>query len=984
MNGIEIDLTKISAFSLYDLVIRESQFMNQFAKWNLNPTVLDLLLYNGLPQNTDQEHPRFSIPHDLLDHITWINDIEKDDRYAYNFPPELHTMLQPTYYGQMRFVRRNLLNAVFVFDPFQMDHANKIQEMLQLINRGYPIRVGVLPRVTSDEKSIEFAARFEHLSQQRSPIAALQYLWELQQGGNDVNRVKSIYNNYRGGMTAIDVGKPEHSRMESRRKLLDDELGLAEPSFLMLMNGALFDGTQEPGDQLLMNGIRFEYEKVISLIRENKIHDEDTNLMTAVIAANTHYARYNSLIFGQGKYSIVEAPHAEYINNGFRKNTHIVCSADEQIVSIAKEFTQESKDTRIAILDPSHEYCTKLFQKSGIVAASGRVIELEDSFSMEDWKLLEEFEPSIVGRLLDQDSFGTLSDERKSDAIFNLNSILSDFKQSGKERSKIQIHNGITKLEFNKESTLPVITAILNPLSLDCQRFVSILQWLVEYKYPVTIYLNPLVETSNMPLKSYYRYVLNSPSANFDNITTRNGEIYTLRMDVPESWLIESIYAEQDLDNLNLYSDCAHDVCQARFQLEHLVITGTCFDKTNRRAPRGLQLELSASVNQTRDVTLVMANLGYFQLKSDPGVWNLELPKGRHSEIYELESVNQVPFYEQSMNLRSSPPTPHRIIVNDFDAPFTTVHVLKKVDEELLQNEEENSSLWNYFKRDDKEKVIHIFSLASGHMYERLLKIMIRSVTKHIQRPNTVVKFWFLKQFLSPSFKTLLPYLAEHFKFKYGLVSYQWPHWLHKQEQKQRLIWAYKVLFLDVLFPLREVHKIIFVDADQICRTDMSELFFDLDMEGKSLAYTPFCDSRQDMAGFQFWKQGYWVQHLRGLPYHISALYVVDVSKFRKEYHGDQFRMFYDNLARDPNSLSNLDQDLPNYAQHMVPIRSLPQEWLWCETWCSDQSKPKAKTIDLCNNPQTKEHKLASARRIIPEWTGYDDEIKEFEKTLTL
>ena len=32
---------------------------------------------------------------------------------------------------------------------------------------------------------------------------------------------------------------------------------------------------------------------------------------------------------------------------------------------------------------------------------------------------------------------------------------------------------------------------------------------------------------------------------------------------------------------------------------------------------------------------------------------------------------------------------------------------------------------------------------------------------------------------------------------------------------------------------------------------------------------------------------------------------------------------------------------------HSVPIYSLPQDWLWCETWCSDESKEHAKTIDL-------------------------------------
>lgn len=44
-----------------------------------------------------------------------------------------------------------------------------------------------------------------------------------------------------------------------------------------------------------------------------------------------------------------------------------------------------------------------------------------------------------------------------------------------------------------------------------------------------------------------------------------------------------------------------------------------------------------------------------------------------------------------------------------------------------------------------------------------------------------------------------------------------------------------------------------------------------------------------------------------------------------------------------------------------------PNEWLWCETWCSQadrhlrrdswlqESKKYAKTIDLCQNPLTKD-----------------------------
>jgi hypothetical protein len=58
--------------------------------------------------------------------------------------------------------------------------------------------------------------------------------------------------------------------------------------------------------------------------------------------------------------------------------------------------------------------------------------------------------------------------------------------------------------------------------------------------------------------------------------------------------------------------------------------------------------------------------------------------------------------------------------------------------------------------------------------------------------------------------------MAAEYGFEYELVEYKWPRWLHQQTEKQRIIWGYKILFLDVLFPL-DVKKIIFVDADQVC-----------------------------------------------------------------------------------------------------------------------------------------------------------------------
>ena len=61
-----------------------------------------------------------------------------------------------------------------------------------------------------------------------------------------------------------------------------------------------------------------------------------------------------------------------------------------------------------------------------------------------------------------------------------------------------------------------------------------------------------------------------------------------------------------------------------------------------------------------------------------------------------------------------------------------------------------------------------------------------------------------------------------------------------------------------------------------------------------------------------------------------------------------------------------------------MKIFSLPQEWLWCESWCGNATKPSAKTIDLCNNPMTKEPKLQAAARIVKEWPALDAEVRSY------
>ncbi|KAL3004823.1 hypothetical protein AAZX31_08G185500 [Glycine max] len=597
-----------------------------------------------------------------------------------------------------------------------------------------------------------------------------------------------------------------------------------------------------------------------------------------------------------------------------------------------------------------------------------------------------------------------------SDIVMTVSSSMATRERSSESARFEMLNDQHSAIILHNENSSIHIDACLDPLSPTSQKLSGILRVLWKYIQPsMRIVLNPLSSLADLPLKNYYRYVvpsmddfssadssINGPKAFFANMPL--SKTLTMNLDVPEPWLVEPVIAVHDLDNILLENLGDTRTLQAIFELEALVLTGHCSEK-DHDPPRGLQLILGTKTTPHLVDTIVMANLGYWQMKVSPGVWFLQLAPGRSSELYILkEGVDGIQIKQSSKF----------IIINDLRGKVVHMDVVKrkgKEHEKLLISDDDapqdkkKESSWNsnllkwasgFISSNEQPKnaetnspekgrggrhgkTINIFSIASGHLYERFLKIMILSVLKNTHRP---VKFWFIKNYLSPPFKDLIPHMAQEYGFECELITYKWPTWLHKQKEKQRIIWAYKILFLDVIFPL-SLEKVIFVDADQIVRTDMGELY-DMDIKGKPLAYTPFCDNNREMDGYRFWRQGFWKDHLRGKPYHISALYVVDLKKFRETASGDNLRVFYETLSKDPNSLANLDQDLPNYAQHIVPIFSLPQEWLWCESWCGNATKSKAKTIDLCNNPMTKEPKLQGARRIVSEWPDLDLEASKF------
>jgi len=343
------------------------------------------------------------------------------------------------------------------------------------------------------------------------------------------------------------------------------------------------------------------------------------------------------------------------------------------------------------------------------------------------------------------------------------------------------------------------VSVILDPLTEPTQRVAPLLLAIRDVlKLPLTLIIAPRrVVDNDVPLSSYYRFVAdplasasNPPKARFENLPTHH--LLTLRMDVPEPWDVQQAHGVQDADNLRcdarfgcgdegyiLAREGAKDfvdmnrakglveLTQIDYSLKSLLLFGQCYDVSKNTPPNGLQLALDrmslqataetgvgeisvkpdGSIAQVTNIrpsndhadTLVMKTAGYFQLRSNPGVWILQIEeKSRGSEIYHLvdgivSATGQVSPAQTSAGERKST----TLVVKDFTSPFRVLLVKRKkgFEKAKLYLDEDDS---NVIEKSINETV-HVFSLATGHAYERLLKIMMLSVTKRTSAP---VKFW--------------------------------------------------------------------------------------------------------------------------------------------------------------------------------------------------------------------------------------------------
>ena len=263
------------------------------------------------------------------------------------------------------------------------------------------------------------------------------------------------------------------------------------------------------------------------------------------------------------------------------------------------------------------------------------------------------------------------------------------------------------------------------------------------------------------------------------------------------------------------------------YTLKSLLFFGQCYDVSQSTPPNGLQLTLDRSkspqkmsetelnsdgsqVTQSNTDgphvehtdTLVMKTAGYWQLRANPGVWDMRIAEGsRGAEIYHMVEGSVAPSGRITLAKNATESSSKTLVMRDFSnqGKLLLVKRRKGFEEAELFSEEVATT----GSQGEEHETVHVFSLATGHAYERLLKIMMLSVTKRTTAP---VKFWLfenvscvqyssshgeyalshihfsLPQFLSPSFKASAKYMAEQIGCEVEFVTYKvraLADWLH-------------------------------------------------------------------------------------------------------------------------------------------------------------------------------------------------------------
>lgn len=169
INGRNLKATDMDAFRLLDIIREERTRMIELTRLGLTPDqAFQLLTDDGFGEAQLRDEPLADLV-DASDRaeggnvVIWWNNIEKDKKYS-TWSSSINSLLRPTQPGAFQNVKRNLWNVVLVLDMTQRSTYGVIaQQVRSLIQRGLPLRFGLVPMVDeTNETSVQLARLLQY------------------------------------------------------------------------------------------------------------------------------------------------------------------------------------------------------------------------------------------------------------------------------------------------------------------------------------------------------------------------------------------------------------------------------------------------------------------------------------------------------------------------------------------------------------------------------------------------------------------------------------------------------------------------------------------------------------------------------------------------------------------------------------------------------------------------------------------------------
>jgi len=111
LNGALINIEDLDLYLLMDMVHGELSLADQFARLKLPQSAAHKILSAPPPAESNSFRVDFR-----SSHVHYLNNLEEDGMYR-RWRSNIQELLMPVFPGQMRYIRKNLFHAVYVFDP---------------------------------------------------------------------------------------------------------------------------------------------------------------------------------------------------------------------------------------------------------------------------------------------------------------------------------------------------------------------------------------------------------------------------------------------------------------------------------------------------------------------------------------------------------------------------------------------------------------------------------------------------------------------------------------------------------------------------------------------------------------------------------------------------------------------------------------------------------------------------------------------------